>query len=83
MLDKYSGILALVALIIGLIAFLKLSPEMQEDDDDEQVVQNDAEKALPLDLNDEDATVAALIASIECRNQYHKNVKVVSVRKVA
>ena len=35
-----------------------------------------------LDLNDEDATVAALIASIEYRNEVKKNVRVVSIREV-
>ena len=38
--------------------------------------------ASRLDLNDEDATVAALIASIEYRNEVKKNVRVVSIREV-
>ncbi|GEM_PF-1110679 len=41
-----------------------------------------AVKRSALDLNDEDATVACLIASIEMRNEIKKNVQVVSVRKV-
>jgi len=35
-----------------------------------------------LDLNDEDATVACLIASIDMRNEIKKNVKVISVRRI-
>lgn len=36
----------------------------------------------PLDINDEDATVAALIASIDYRNETNMNIKVVSVKEV-
>ena len=35
-----------------------------------------------LDLNDEDATVAALVASIDYRNKTKKNIRVVSIREV-
>ena len=36
-----------------------------------------------LDLEDEDATIACLVAAIDCRNQYHKNVEIVGVRRIA
>ncbi len=36
----------------------------------------------PLDINDEDATVAALVASIDYREETGKNIRVVSVKKV-
>lgn len=35
-----------------------------------------------LDLNDEDATIAALIASIDYREETKKNIRVVSVKEV-
>ncbi len=36
----------------------------------------------PLDINDTDATVAALVASIDYREETGKNIRVVSVKKV-
>ena len=36
----------------------------------------------PLDENDEDAMVAALVASIDYREQTHMNIKVLSVKEV-
>ena len=38
--------------------------------------------ASPLNINDEDATVAALVASIDYRNETKKNIQVISVREV-
>jgi len=43
---------------------------------------NEQVSSSPLDLADEDATVAALIASIECRNETKQNVKVISVKEI-
>lgn len=37
---------------------------------------------ISADLNDEDATVAVLVASIDYRNETHKNVKVISVKEI-
>ena len=36
----------------------------------------------PLDENDEDAMVAALVASVDYREQTHMNIKVLSVKEV-
>ncbi len=36
----------------------------------------------PLNLDDEDAVVAALVASIDFRNQIKKDVKVVSIKEI-
>ena len=74
-----TGLLALLFLAIVLAIYLAINknkkqiPEVKEE---KQV------SASPLDVNDEDAVIASLIASIECRNEYHKNVQVISVRKV-
>ena len=38
--------------------------------------------ATPLDINDTDATVAALVASIDYREETGMNIRVVSVKKV-
>lgn len=45
-------------------------------------VVNNSPKAEALDLNDENKVVAALVASIDYRNQVKKNIKVISVREV-
>lgn len=81
-LDKYSGIIALIILIVCLVAFVRYRTN-HEDDEKEQVeeVSRHVER-YPLNLEDEDATVAALIASIDYRNEVKKDVRVVSVREV-
>jgi len=83
-MEKYSGLLALALLIIALIAYLKYYPEHEDEDENEEISSNDnnvCEKS-PLDLNDEDATVACLVAAIEARQETKKNVQVISVREV-
>ena len=72
--DKCSGIIAIVGYLLILFLFLKLKKRKKQ----EQPVK----EAEPLDLNDENKTVAALVAAIECRNEEHRNVRVISVREV-
>ena len=72
--DKCSGIIAIIGYLLILFVFLKLKKRKKP----EQVV----EEAEPLDLNDENKTVAALAAAIECRNEEHRNVRVISVKEV-
>lgn len=86
------GIVAVVSilmvfLILVLIIFLTelVAKAMGNDEEKEEtVVENKA--VVPsvehLDLNDEDATVAALVASIDYRNKTKKNIRVVSIREV-
>lgn len=81
---NYSGIIALIIYIIGLVVYLRYEAKHEDDEDVEEIKQTPVTKtsASPLDINDEDATVASLVAAIECRNEFKKNVKVISVRKV-
>ena len=72
--DKCSGIMAIIGYLLLLFVFLKLKKKKKP----EQVV----EEAEPLDLNDENKTVAALVAAIECRNEEHRNVRIISVKEV-
>ena len=85
-MDKYYGLIALVIYIACLIAYIRYESQHEDEEvAEEEVKQNNVVRnieASPLDLNDEDATVASLIAAIECRNEYKKNVQVISVRKV-
>ena len=81
LISRYSGIFAIFFYLLVLILIMKLKPkkeavvEEEKEETDERIVS-------PLDLDDEDATVAALVAAIECRNEYKKNVQIVSIRKV-
>ena len=85
LLAKYSGITAII--VYSLILFLILKFRKPEEKEEEEAVEEETpsyvqESVSPLDPDDEDAVVASLIASIECHNETHKNVRVVSVREV-
>lgn len=86
------GIVAVVSilmvfLILVLIIFLTelVAKAMGSDEEKEETVV-ETKAVTPsverLDLNDEDATVAALVASIDYRNKTKKNIRVVSIREV-
>lgn len=87
------GIVAIVAilmvfLILILIIFLtELVAKVLKGEEKEEVEENivtpvTSNKVSRLDLNDEDATVAALVASIDYRLKNKTNVRVVSIREV-
>ncbi len=86
------GIVAVVSIlmvfmILVLIIFLtELVAKAMGNDEKEEETKVEAPAAAPvvshLDLNDEDATVAALVASIDYRNKTKKNIRVVSIREV-
>ena len=73
-LNKYSGIIAILVYSMILFVIMKIKRNKAEEEKENA--------AVSLDLNDEDATVACLVAAIECRNETHKNVRIVSVREV-
>ena len=86
------GIVAVVSilmvfLILVLIIFLTelVAKAMGNDEEKEETVV-ETKAVTPsvehLDLNDENATVAALAASIDYRNKTKKNIRVVSIREV-
>ena len=79
-----TGLLALLFLAIVLVIYLAINKNKKPEEEVKETVETTVSKkeVSPLDVNDEDAVVASLIASIECRNEYHKNVQVISVRKV-
>ncbi len=82
-IKQYSGIFAIIFYMLVLIAYMKLRPKKGKKEKTEEVSEVPEERMVsPLDLNDEDATVAALVAAIECRNEFKKNVQIVSIRKV-
>lgn len=83
LLSNYSGICAIIIYSIILAFILKSSKKKVEKETETEIQEEETQSAvMPLDLDDEDATVACLVAAIECRNESHKNVRIVSVREV-
>ena len=86
------GIIAIIAIIMVfavLLLIIVLTELVTKLAGKDAPVTETAASAAPvnyavnkLNENDEDATVASLIAAIECRNEFKKNVQVISVRKV-
>ena len=88
------AIIALTAIIMVfivlaiIIVLTELVSKVAGKDDDKAVagkapvISNTGVAALPLNIDDEDATVACLVASIDLRNETKKNVQVLSVREV-
>ena len=74
-------ILAIVCMIFLISKFKR--PDKEETQEEEAPVNKSIKEYTPLDLNDEDATVACLVAAIECRNEAHKNVQIKSVRRIS
>lgn len=84
LLTKYSGITAIIVYLLLLWAYTKFFAGKKSGKAEKKNRESeDINKVTPLDMDDEDAVVASLVAAIECRNEYHKNVRIVSVRKVA
>ena len=78
--NNYSGICAIIGYGILFGLFMLLKPKKKEETEEEAKPVKDV--ANPLDINDEDALVASLIAAIECRNETNKNVRIVSIREI-
>ena len=74
------GIIMLIVLAIAIIYALYFKPEKKLEKEEETQVSKLA--TTPLDLNDEDATVVCLVASIDYYEEIKKDVKVISVRRV-
>lgn len=78
---KYSGLLALFILIVVLLIFLR--HEARSQDKAVEIVEPQIkQESYSLNIDDEQATVACLIAAIECRNEYKKDVRIINVREV-
>lgn len=74
------GVIMLLVLAVAIIMALFVKPVKKEKDS--QSEQTSEIEATPLDLSDEDAVVASLIASIDYYNEIKKDVRVISVRRV-
>ena len=71
-----TGIIALLVLAIILVIYelIKRNKPTKETEEYKEV--------SPLNIEDEDATVACLVAAIDYRNETHKNIRIVSVKEV-
>lgn len=75
-------ILFLIIILTELVAKAFKSNEKEEVETKQEVKSQHVVKKASLDLNDEDATVAALVASIDYRSKYKGDVQVVSIREI-
>ncbi|MBR0417554.1 MAG: hypothetical protein IJI66_00110 [Erysipelotrichaceae bacterium] len=83
-ITNYSGIVALFVYGILLVLLLSFTKKKEVKTETEEVKPvNTATVRTPLDLEDEDATVACLVAAIECREECHRNVAIRNVRRIA
>ena len=81
---KYSGIIAIIVYSVILYLILKLSGKKKGDTKTETIMEETKRVEVErLDPEDEDATVACLVAAIDCRSQYHKNVQIIGVRRIS
>lgn len=81
------SILMVFVILLVIIALTELVGKLLNSavkEEVKEVVKEETVKNLytPLNINDEDATVAALVASIDYRSETHKNIKVLSVKEV-
>ena len=79
---KYTGIIAIFVYLTILIIYMKFFKKNDDEKNEPEVIKEVKRNVEPLDPNDEDAMVACLVAAIECRNEYHRNVRIVSVKEV-
>ena len=82
LLARYSDITAIIVYLFIFWVYLQIKKNRKPSVEAEEPLSEVKEitrSITPLDPNDEDALVASLIAAIECRNEYHHNVQIVSV----
>lgn len=80
---KYSGLIAIAVYSVILYLILKLPKKKKETAEKENIKETERVEVERLDPEDEDATVACLVAAIDCRQQYHKNVQIIGVRRIS
>ena len=86
LLTRYSGITAIIVYLLLFWLYMKLRGTRKASEPEEEAApvkmqETPAARSL-LDVNDEDAVVAALIASIDYRQENKTDVRVLSVREV-
>ena len=80
----YSGITALLIYLPALVLVLRLRQNIRERRQERwaKAREEKAAEKQRLDLQDEDALVACLVASIDYREEVKKDVRIVSVKEV-
>ena len=82
-------VFAILAIIIAITFFVgkgiekySLKTVSESKEVVENKTQNEQKQKQNADLSDEDAVVAALVASIDYRNEIKKDIKVVSIKEI-
>ena len=87
---KDGAIIALLSIVMVFVVLLviivltELISRLAGKDEEQEETQEtftSTKEALPLNINDEDALVACLVASIDYRNETKKNIQVISVKE--
>lgn len=81
------AIIMVFAILLLIIVLTEIVSKVAGKSEEKKEIQNTVTNAntiaaSPLNINDEDAMVACLIASIDLRNETNKQVQVLSVREV-
>ena len=69
-------VFSILALIMAVIYLFKFLPEEKQD------LIPKKKESIPFEEMDEDMKVAVLVATIECQNEYKKNVRLKSVKRI-
>jgi len=80
---KYSGISAILLYLLLLYIVLKFSRKKVKEEK-KTIADNTSQnnEVSKLDLNDEDALIASLIASIDYREETKKDIRIISIKEV-
>jgi len=80
---KYSGISAILFYLLLLYIVLKFSRKKVKEEK-KTIADNTSQnnEVSKLDLNDEDALIASLIASIDYREETKKDIRIISIKEV-
>ena len=81
-LMNYSGIAAIIVYSAILYLILKFAKKKGPAVQEEETVKEEVTRER-LDPEDEYATIACLVAAIDCREECHRNVEIISVRRIA
>lgn len=76
--NSYSGIFAIFGYLILFLLYVQIRKAFKK----KEVPAAETVDRKRLDVNDEDALAACLAAAIECREEMHENVRILSVRRI-
>ncbi len=78
-MEKGTGIIAIIVYLLLLMFIIRISKKLKKKDEAFETSEHDRQE---LDLSDEDALAACLVAAIDYREETKKNIRIISVREV-